>query len=160
MKENKLIRIVLMLVVLMVSFQSCTKEEEVIVDEAATPDVNDASSWTITVGAFSLSNGEYTALGNELIFDSKEECQTWSRTAQGDSHDSNPHLHYNAAAAVSYNNSTTTFTWTEYGPETDQTSIESTCSAGANGVTKTVDDNSYYQDKPNVYLKITNVEGN
>lgn len=132
---------------------ACTKEEE-------PTEENDNTSWTITVGAFSLNNGVYTALGNELIFDSKEECQVWSRTAQGDNHDSNSHLHYNAAADVSYDDNSTTFSWTEYGPETTQASIESTCSNGANGVSKTVDNTSYYQDKPNVYLKITSVVEN
>jgi len=102
----------------------------------------------------------YIATGTEFIFDSKEECQTWSRTAQADIHDSNAHLHYNAATDVSYDNSTTTFSWTEYGPEIDQASIENTCSKGSNGVTKTVNDNSYYQDKANLYLKITKVVEN
>jgi hypothetical protein len=114
--------------------------------------------FTITVGAFSESNGTYTALGNELIFDSSEECQTWSRTAQGDVHNSATHLHYNAAASISYNHTDTIFSWTEFGPELDQSAIEATCSAGLNGKSKTVNTTSYYQDKPNVYLKITRVE--
>jgi hypothetical protein len=71
--------------------------------------------------------------------------------------DSNTHLHYNAAGDVSYDNNSITFSWTEYGPEIDQASIENTCSNGANGVNKTVNDNSYYQDKPNRYLKIISV---
>ena len=149
MKKNKLSR-ALIIVTLMVNFLACTKEEE----------SSNNTTWTITVGAFTLDNGTYTATGNELIFDSKEECQIWSRTAQGDDHNSNTHLHYNAAGDVSYDNSSITFSWTEYGPETDQVSIESTCSNGANGVNKTINDNSYYQDKPNLYLKIINVVEN
>lgn len=138
----------------MISFLACTKEDESVTEE------NDNTSWTITVGAFSLDSGVYNAIGNEFIFDSKEECQIWSRTAQGDIHDSNSHLHYNAATDVIYDNNSTTFSWTEYGPEIDQDSIENTCSAGVNGVNKTVNNTSYYQDKPNVYLKITKVEEN
>jgi len=33
-----------------------------------------------------------------------------------------------------YNNSISTFAWTEYGPEVDQSSIENTCAADNNGV--------------------------
>lgn len=151
MKKNTLIRASLV-VALIVSCLACKKDD--------TSAENNGTTWTITVGAFSLDNGVYSTLGNELIFDSAEECQTWSRTAQGDAHESNPHLHYNAAANVSYNNSTTTFSWTEYGPEIDQASIETTCSNGNNGASKTVNDTDYYQDKPNVYLKITSVVEN
>lgn len=117
-----------------------------------------SDSYTITVDAYTKSNGVYTATGNTLVFDSKEECQTWSRTAQGDAHNSAAHLHYNAAASVSYNHSDTTFSWTEFGPELDQAAIETTCAKGTNGKKKTVTTTSYYQDKPNVYLKITKVE--
>lgn len=139
---------------LMVSLLACKKEEEVEEVVETEQSSSSDSSWTITVGAYSLSNGVYTDLGNELVFDSQEECQTWSRTAQGDAHDANAHQHYNAAANVSFVSSSTTFTWTEYGPEVSQSAIETTCANGANGVTKTVNNNSYYQDKPNVYLKI------
>jgi hypothetical protein len=147
-RNKKMIKYIL-IVITMVSVLSCSKDDD-----------EESGSWTITVGAYSLSNGVYTALGNELIFDSNEECQTWSRTAQSDAHDSVEHLHYNAAADVSYKNGSTTFSWTEYGPEINQSSIENTCSNGSNGVSKTVNDTDYYQDKPNVYLKITNVEEN
>ena len=142
-------------IALMVSFQSCDKDDE-------TPDEENTSgsSWTITVDAYTLDNGVYTATGNELIFDSEEECQTWNRTAQEDAHDTESHEHFNAAADVSYDNSTTTFSWTEYGPELDQATIDATCSAGDNGVSKTVDNSSYYQDKPNLYLKISSVTEN
>ncbi|PHR33697.1 MAG: hypothetical protein COA38_04595 [Fluviicola sp.] len=152
MKKNIFIRTSLV-AVLLVSSLACKK------DDTSTEE-NNGTTWTITVGAFSLSNGVYSPLGNELIFDSAEECQTWSRTAQGDAHDANEHLHYNAAADVSYDNGTTTFSWTEYGPEIDQASIEATCSNGNNGASKTVNDTDYYQDKPNVYLKITSVVEN
>ena len=115
------------------------------------------SNYTITIGAFSMLNGEYVSLGNELIFDSQNSCQTWSRTAQPDSHDTSVHLHYNAADQVSFDPTQNSFTWTEFGPELDQSSIESICLNGANGVMKTVNDTDYYQDKPNVYLKIISI---
>jgi len=140
----------LLLVIGTLSFLSCKKDGE----------STSNTTWTITVGAFTLNNGTYTATGNELVFDSNEECQTWSRTAQADNHNSNTHLHYNAAANVLFDNSSTTFSWTEFGPELSQNAIENTCSNGANGVDKTVNDNSYYQDKPNLYLKIISVTEN
>lgn len=149
MRKIKVIRT--MFGILIVIFCACTKEDESIIEEG------NGTSWTITVGAYSLDNGIYTETGNELIFDSEKECQTWSRTAQGDNHDSNSHLHYNAVADVSYNSSSVSFSWTEYGPEIDQTSIDNTCTNGVGGVDKTVTNSDYYQDKPNVYLKITSV---
>ena len=116
------------------------------------------STYTITVGAYTLdSAGNYEFTGNELVFHSHEECETWSRTAPPDAHSSTSHLHYNAAADKNYNHGTTTFSWTEYGPELDQQAIETTCSAGVNGASKTVDDQQYFQDKPNLFLKITSV---
>jgi len=122
---------------------------------------SDTTSYTITVGAYTLDSlSNYVFTGNELIFDSNEECQTWSRTAPGDSHSATSHLHYNAAANVSYDNSNTSFSWTEYGPELDQASIETTCSNANGGVNKTVNNSSYYQDKPNLFLKIISVVEN
>jgi len=143
----------LTLAILVFSLYTCSKDDDTTSNETGT-------TWTITVGAFTLDNGSYIATGNELIFNSKEECQTWSRTARGDNHNPNTHLHYNAAANVSYDNNSNTFSWTEFGPELDQTSIENTCSNGTNGVNKTVNDYSYYQDKPNLYLKIVDVVEN
>lgn len=143
----------LTLAILVFSLYTCSKDDDTTSNETDT-------TWTITVGAFTIDNGSYIATGNELIFDSKEECQTWSRTARADNHNPNSHLHYNAAANVSYDNNSNTFSWTEFGPELDQTSIENTCSNGTNGVNKTVNDYSYYQDKPNLYLKIVDVVEN
>ena len=151
MNKNKIS--LLITTILIINLLGCSK------DDSGVDEIN-STSWTITVGAFSLNNGIFTALGNELIFDSKEECQVWNRTAQGDNHNSNSHLHYNAAADVSYDNNLIIFSWTEYGPEITQASIENTCSDGVNGVSKVVNDYNYYQDKPNVYLKITNVVEN
>ena len=136
---------ILSLAIITFSFGACSKA--------------DSGDYTITVGAFTKDeSGDYVDTGNTLIFNSTEECQTWSRTAGADAHDAESHLHYNAAAAVSFDSKKTEFTWTEYGPELDQSSIDATCASGTDGVTKTVDDSDYYQDKPNLYLKITNVE--
>lgn len=122
---------------------------------------NKSASYTITIGVFTQDSlGNYISTGNDLILDSKTECQTWSRTAQADAHSTSSHLHYNAAANVSYDEDNTSFTWTEYGPELDQQTIESTCSAGVDGVTKTVNNTTYYQDKPTVFLKIIDVVKN
>jgi hypothetical protein len=118
-----------------------------------------SDAYTITIGVYSKDNSSnYVATGNELIFNSNEECQSWSRTALGDIHDSGTHLHYNAAAKVLFDNNTTTFSYTEYGPGLDQASIDATCAAGSNGVSKIVNNSSYYQDKPSVFLKIISVE--
>lgn len=149
MNNNKFSK-ALVIAALMVSLLSCKKEDE----------SSSNSTWTITIESFTLDNGTYTTTGKELVFDSKEECQIWNRTAQSDSHDSNAHLHYNAAGSVSYENSSITFSWTEYGPEIDQATLENICSNEDNGVNKTVNDNSYYQDKPNLYLKIVSVVEN
>ena len=77
-----------------------------------------------------------------------------------DLHNSSNHLHYNAASNVDYNSVDTILIYTEYGPELDQNAIENTCATAVGGVTKTVSNNTYYQDKPNVYLKITEVVKN
>ncbi len=130
---------------------SCDKNED---------NNTDSSTTTITVSAFTLNNGVYTNTGNILTFDSEADCQTWSRNSLDTIHGNNgAHLHFNAATNVSYNSTDTIFTYTEYGPELDQAAIDSTCAvADSSGVTKTVTASTYYQDKPNVYLKITNVD--
>lgn len=123
-------------------------------DAEEAPDASDQGSWTISVGAFTLDGDTYVDTGVALTFESEGTCQTWSRTARGDAHDSESHPHYNAATNVAYDNDAKTFSWTEYGPELDQSSIEATCAQGTGGVTKTVDEDSFYQDKPNLYLKL------
>lgn len=158
MREIKLLRI-LTIFLFLTSFMSCTDEDEPTENELTENEATNIT-WTITIEAFTLADDTYTSTGKTLIFDSKEKCQTWSRTANGDDHNSNSHLHYNAAANVNYDNTSVTFTWTEYGPEIDQISIENTCSNGVNGITKTVNNKSYYQDKPNLYLKIVSVVEN
>jgi hypothetical protein len=153
MKNLSSLKILILLpfVISLVLIASCKKEEE------EEPINNTGSSLTITIGVFTKSGSVYTATGKELIFDSKEECQTWSRNAPGDVHNSSSHLHYNAAANVSFVSSDSSFSWTEYGPELDQSSIDATCTAAVSGVNKTVNTTSYFSDK-NTYLKITKVE--
>lgn len=143
---DKLFCVVFLLVIVL----ACSKDEEV-----AGELMSEASK--ITIGIFTEDNGSYTDTGKTLVFDVTTACQTWSRTASGDAHDANSHLHFNAAADATYSSSPSSFSWTEYGPEIDQTTIDSTCGAGQNGVTKTVTSTAYYKDK-NVYLKITKVE--
>ena len=119
------------------------------------------TTYTITAAVFEKDSlGNYIDLNVDLTFYSNIECQTWTRTALADAHSNDSHLHYNAAANVSYDPNTVTFNWTEYGPEIDQASIDATCAAGVDGVVKSVNNTDYYQDKPNVYLKIINVVEN
>ena len=138
----------ILLITLTTVIMSCNKEEFI---------HTEGDQYSIVVGAFKLSDGEYTATGNKLIFKSEGDCQIWTRNAQADNHSANKHLHYNAATDVVYSYKTKTFSWTEYGPELDSTAIDSTCNTGIDGVRKTVTNIGYYKDKPNVYLRITSV---
>ena len=119
----------------------------------------DTTEWyTVTIGVYSKDSSEnFIDTGKELVFNSFEDCQIWSRTALPDTHSSDAHLHYNAASNVYLDLGTSSFTWTEYGPELDESSIETTCMSGIDGMIKTVNDLDYYQDKPNVYLKIKSI---
>lgn len=115
----------------------------------------------ITIGVYSKDSlGIYFDTGKELNFNSNDDCQIWSRSAMPDSHSNDTHLHYNAAKNVHFDEGTNTFTYTEYGPELDESSIQITCEEGIGGVTKSVNDQNYYQDKPNVYLKIKSIVRN
>ncbi len=111
---------------------------------------------TITVGVFfQNTDGTYMDSQKSLIFDSEKECQTWSRTTQGDSINPAEHLHYNAAKNVSYKDGT--FSWTEIGPEHSQQDIDTVCAQSNNGASKSVNSTDYTQDK-RFYLKILKVE--
>jgi hypothetical protein len=59
-----------------------------------------------------------------------------------------------------FDNITTSFSWTEYGPELDFSAISATCAAGVLSVILTVYSSSYYHEKPNLYLKIEAVDQN
>ena len=115
--------------------------------------------FTIIIGVWSKDSlNNYVDTGNELIFNSKEDCQIWSRTAMPDVHSSQSHLHFNAATNVSLDLTNNSFGWTEYGPELDENTIVETCNSGVDGVVKSVNDTAYYQDKPNVFLKIKSID--
>ena len=112
----------------------------------------EATTYTITVGAYTQdTSGNYEFTGNELVFHSHKECETWSRTAPPDAHSSTSHLHYNSATDKNYDHVTTTFTWTEYGPEIDQQGIEATCNAGIGGVSKMVDNQTNSKINPTYF---------
>ncbi|WP_139955984.1 hypothetical protein [Flavicella sediminum] len=110
-------------------------------------------SYSITVGVFIQNGNTYTDQNKDLVFVTQDACQSWSRTASGDDHNASSHLHYNAAKNTSYNATTETITWKEYGPEISQELIDATCDNGSNGATKTADKTSYHADK-NFFLKI------
>ena len=124
-------------------------------DDTTEPAVSDGS-YSVTVGVFILKGSTYEDQNKDFVFETQEACQSWSRTASGDNHDDNPHDHFNAAKNTTYNSGTEIITWTEYGPELDQASIDATCNNGANGATKTANKTSYTADK-NFFLKIKSV---
>ena len=119
-------------------------------------------SYTITAGVYTLTEGEYVDTGKILTFDSHAECQVWARDAQADVHSDKVHDHWNAAGDVhfDYDDVNSVFTWTEYGPELDAETVEGLCVNKEDGVTKTIDETNYYQDKTNLYLKIINIVTN
>lgn len=111
-------------------------------------------STCVTIGVYLLEGSEYVDTNKDLIYTLGASCETWSRNAQGDGHDSATHLHYNAQTSSTYDG--TTFTWFEYGPETSQSAIDATCAAGTGGVQKTAKLDDYTPDK-NFYVKIKSV---
>jgi hypothetical protein len=153
MKQIQQLKLLTYIILMGVLVFSCSKEEE----EATPIIVAPLDSKTITVVIYTEDSGVYTSTGKTLLFNSKLECQSWSRSNKADGHSSNIHLHYNAAANIDFNETDTIFSWSEYGPELDQASINTTCENGQGGVIKTVNTTSYFQDK-NVYLRITKVE--
>lgn len=130
-------------------FVGCSKEEDPTSDQA----------YTVTVGVYILNGTTYQDQNKDFIFETQVACQSWSRTASGDTHNSAAHDHYNAAKNTTYKASTETITWTEYGPELDQTSIDATCENGSNGATKTANKVDYTADK-NFFLKVKSVVEN
>lgn len=136
-----------------IMFVGCSSEDDEVEPDLATAD----KSYTITVGVFILNGTTYEDQNVDLSFDTQEACQSWSRTSQADDHSSSSHDHYNAAKNTTYDASTETITWAEYGPELDQASIDLTCDNGVNGATKTANKSDYSADK-NFFLKIKSVE--
>lgn len=137
----------------LILISGCKKDEEEV--EQTSTDTSD-KSYTITVGVYVLNGSIYEDQNKDLIFDTQEACQSWSRTAQADNHSSSSHYHFNAAKNTAYDSSTETITWTEYGPELDQKSIDATCEDGSKGANKTANKSDYTEDK-NFYLKIKSV---
>jgi hypothetical protein len=123
-----------------------------------------AGTVTITVGVYEMDDsGGYTALNvDPLVFDVGVSCQMWDRVARA--HGSlggldaaeEAHDHFNAGDDTSWVDGT--FTWTEYGPEHSLGDAEVTCAAGVGGVTKSVTETDYFEDKPGVYLRIDSVD--
>ena len=122
-------------------------------------EVDPNASYTVTVGVFLLNNGTYEDQNKDLTFITQEDCQSWSRTAQADTHSTTTHLHYNAAKNTTYDASSETITWVEYGPEISQEDIDATCTAGIDGATKIANKTDYSVDK-NFYLQIKSVVEN
>ncbi len=113
---------------------------------------------TVTLGVYKLTTGNYIDDNKDLVYITGDACQTWSRTKlEGDLHSDDPHLHFNAASNTSYDLATSAVTWTEFGPEENQTDIDATCAAGLGGATKTVNDIDYYS-QGGFYLRIKSVE--
>jgi hypothetical protein len=131
---------------------ACEKE-----DDSTNPPVEPTPTYRITVGVYILDGGNYTDQNKDLVFDTQEGCQTWSRTAQADAHSSSAHFHFNAAKNTTYDSTSETIAWMEYGPELDQPSIDATCDAGNNGAPKTANKTDYTADK-NFFLQIKSVE--
>ena len=140
-------------------FTACSKEEDNEPESTENTDSTSDVSYTITVGVFILEGTTYTDQNKDLVFVTQDECQSWSRTAQSDGHDTESHDHFNAAKNTTYNADTETISWDEFGPELDQTSIDATCSTGDAGATKTANKTGYSLDK-NFYLQIKTVVKN
>ncbi|NQX83063.1 MAG: hypothetical protein HRT66_13875 [Flavobacteriaceae bacterium] len=133
-----------------IMFIGCNKEDE------KTESTTSGKSYSVTVGVYILKGSSYEDQNKDFVFDTQEGCQSWSRTAQEDKHSSSPHYHYNSAKNTTYDISTQTIKWTEYGPDLDQVSIDTTCEKGSNGIAKTANNADYSADK-NFYLKIKSV---
>ncbi|MDX8390427.1 MAG: hypothetical protein R8M38_08045 [Mariprofundaceae bacterium] len=134
---------------------------DILVDTGTTGDAGattDTAATVVTVGVFRQeADMSYTDTGITLTFTVGVHCETWDRTTQGDDFNASPHLHYNAADLSFYSDDS--FGWTEFGPGHTLQEAQDTCEAGVGGVEKVVNSTSFYKDKPNVYLKITNVTG-
>lgn len=155
--KSSLFNLTILLFVGLFVFTACTKEEETPEEETPVGTqeniVEEEDSYTVTVGVFILDGGEYIDQNKDLVFITQDECQSWSRTAQGDTHTASSHDHFNAAKNTTYDVSTETITWLEFGPELNQTEIDATCEAGTDGATKTANKTDFNADK-NFFLQI------
>lgn len=138
-------------------FTACKKEDDEMEEEPTTTQTeNEDKSYTVTVGVFVLNGSSYEDQNKDLVFETQGACQSWSRTAQADNHSSSSHDHFNAAKNTTYDLETETITWTEFGPELDQSAIDQTCEDGSSGATKTANKTEYSEDK-NFFLQIKSV---
>jgi hypothetical protein len=116
----------------------------------------------VTIGVFTQDQETYVDTGKTLYFEVGTPCYSWTRTAQA--HEDNGsleaidevHDHYNSGDNTYYENGS--FTWTEYGPEHTQETVETVCANGEDGVTKTVTSDQYYEDHGGLFLKIVSIE--
>jgi hypothetical protein len=138
----------------------CSTENDSTVD--LTIAIEDEDVRFVTLGVFTKDQETYVDTGKTLYFEVGVPCYSWTRTAQP--HDDNGtleavdevHDHYNSGDETLYTNES--FTWTEYGPEHSQESVDSVCGDGEDGVTKTVPLNEYYEDHGGLFLRIIAVE--
>jgi hypothetical protein len=149
-KLKAIIKTTLLVATSLFVFTHCSKEEEENESEST------EKVYTINVGVFILNGSTYEDQNKDLIFDTQESCQSWSRTAKDSIHSLSPHDHFNAAKNTTYDLTAETIRWTEYGPELDQSSIDATCGNGNDGAAKSANKSSYTADK-NFYLKIKSV---
>jgi len=124
----------------------------------------------VTVGVYFEKDGTYVEQPQQLVFETGEACFVWSR--QSGPHDTLPgakgleavdvpHLHYNAAGAMSYVDGV--FRWTEYGPEHVEAAARERCEADRDGEHgKWVSETDYFReqhwDQPPYFLKIKRVD--
>ena len=90
-----------------------------------------------------------------LEFPVGDPCHTWSRTADPDQHDSESHLHYNAADRTAFVGGT--FRWTEYGPEHSQEAIDSRCANDEQGTTKYATLSDSCEDHNGILIRVSDV---
>ena len=100
----------------------------------------------VTVGVFAKEkDGSYTDLGRDITFEVGVPCFTWDRTSGPHDEYTDSHPHYNASDGNTYVDGT--FTWTEFGPEHDQASVEDVCAAGMGGTEKWANWTDYYEEQ-------------
>jgi len=116
-------------------------------------------SFTITVGEYTLENGEYIYSGVDRNITTNVHCDVFSLSADSDEHNESAHTHYYAVSNAWYDRYSKTLNWTDYGPAIDEATVEEMCQMGSGGTYKSASSESYTQDGE-IYLKIISVESN
>ncbi|MDC0369072.1 hypothetical protein OAN13_05185 [Opitutales bacterium] len=116
-------------------------------------------SFTITVGEYTLENGEYIYSGVDRNIMTNVHCDVFSLSADSDEHNESAHTHYYAVSNAWYDRYSKTLNWTDYGPAIDEATVEEMCQMGSGGTYKSASSESYTQDGE-IYLKIISVESN